>query len=235
MDLLEEYNIKEYTIFGSDDSSDIDVMFYIDSLPDMQISRKIAIEAESLVISDKEIDVNLCCVENGIVVSSLKGSIDEVNNMMLYTRQLHKQPYAKRIYTCVERDVDKKVARALRGLLSFISRTSHRTLVKSALRGTARDKINALRTIALSDIHELGKDKLTIQDFYKLFSFQLGQCIPLISSGIELYTKKSIVGIIPEFEPYLYRKSDTFPDIDLYKHQFLDIVESKMDLNKIIE
>lgn len=234
-ELLKQYGVEQYTIFGSDDSSDVDVMFYLSELPEMQICRKIATEAESLISSDKEIDVNLCCVKDGLVVDCLKGTIDEVNNMIYYTHQLHEQKYESPIVKLYDRNVEKKTARALRGILSFISRTQYRDIVKPALRGTAKDKIDALKKINLEYITDLGKDKLAIQDFYKLFVFQIGQAIPLILSRKELYTKKDIVTEFPMLEPYLYRMLDVFPDMDMYKTYFLDTIVNHLDVEKISE
>jgi predicted nucleotidyltransferase len=234
-ELLKKYGVEQYTIFGSDDSSDVDVMFYLSEMPELQICRQIATEAESLIISDKEIDVNLCVVKDGLVVDCMKGTIDEVNNMIYYTNKLHEQKYESPITKLHARDIEKKTARALRGILSFISRSQYRDIVKPALRGSASDKIEALRQIKLETITDLGKDKLVIQDFYKLFVFQLGQAIPLIKDNVELYTKKDIANEFPMFEPYLYRMLDTFPIIDVYKTYFLDIIKCKLDVTKISE
>src|SRR5574343_183899 len=214
-ELLEQYGVERYTIFGSDDSSDVDVMFYLSELPEMQICRKIATEAESLISSDKE--------------------IDEINNMIYYTHQLHEQKYESPIVKLYDRNIEKKTARALRGILSFISRTQYRDIVKPALRGTAKDKIDTLKKINLEYITNLGKDKLVIQDFYKLFVFQIGQAIPLILSRKELYTKKDIVAEFPMLEPYLYRMLDVFPDMDMYKTYFLDTIVNNLDVEKISE
>lgn len=233
--LLEQYGVEQYTIFGSDDSSDVDVMFYLSELPEMQVCRRIATEAESLITSDKEIDVNLCCVRDGLVVDCLKGTIDEVNNMIYYTKNLHNQKYESPIFKLYDRNVEKKTARALRGILSFISRTKYRDIVKPALRGSAKDKIEALKKINLEVITDLGKDKLVIQDFYKLFVFQIGQTIPLIINHKELYTKKDIVHEFPMLEPYLYRMLDVFPDMDMYKTYFLDTIVKNLDVEKISE
>lgn len=232
--ILDIYKIKEYTIFGSDDSSDVDVMFYVDALPELQICRNIAMQASTLIKTDREVDVNLCSVSNGIVVDCMKGTVDEVNNMIFFTHNLHTQEYYVPIQSLVPRNIECKAARSLRGILSFISRTEYRDVVKPALRGNAEDKIKALRSIKLEKLSNLGKDKLVIEDFYKLFTFQIGQTIPLIEDGIELYTKKEISNIYPIFEPYLYRMMDIFPDIDMYKNYFLDVV-SKLDLEKVHE
>jgi len=76
---------------------------------------------------------------------------------------------------------------------------------------------------------------LVIQDFYKLFVFQIGQSIPLIKDNVELYTKKDIAKEFHIFEPYLYRMLDVFPDIDVYKDYFLDVIKCKLDVTKITE
>src|SRR5574343_19503 len=234
-DLLTQYEVEQYTIFGSDDSSDVDVMFYLPELPDLQICRQIATQAESLIISDKEIDVNLCSVKDGLVIDCMKGTIDEVNNMILFTHDLHEQKYATPIIHLHKRNLALKAARALRGILTFISRTQYRDIVKPALRGTAQDKINALKNIDLESIVDMGKDKLVIQDFYKLFAFQIGQTIPLIEHDLQLYTKKDIAKLYPMLEPYLYRLLDVFPDIDIWKNYFIDVINCPLDVTKISE
>src|SRR5574343_389028 len=214
-DLLTQYEVEQYTIFGSDDSSDVDVMFYLPELPDLQICRQIATQAESLIISDKEIDVNLCSVKDGLVIDCMKGTIDEVNNMILFTHDLHEQKYATPIIHLHKRNLELKAA--------------------PALRGTAQDKINALKNIDLESIVDMGKDKLVIQDFYKLFAFQIGQTIPLIEHDLQLYTKKDIAKLYPMLEPYLYRLLDVFPDIDIWKNYFIDVINCHLDVTKISE
>jgi predicted nucleotidyltransferase len=107
-ELLKKYGIGQYTIFGSDDSSDVDVMFYLSEMPELQICRQIATDAESLIVSNKEIDVNLCCVNDGLVVDCMKGTIDEVNNMIYYTHTLHEQKYESPVTKLHTRDIEKK-------------------------------------------------------------------------------------------------------------------------------
>lgn len=232
----------EYTIFGSSDSSDLDVMFYVNKIPQPQECKELILKLKSYLKlvyfeynhPDSYFDPNLCVVSNGIVVDCFKGTVDEVNNMLHATQKLHTQYHRQRVYTLLKRNVEEKAARALRGILSYNSRTKYRSIVKPALRGDARLKIDTIREMDLGSIIDTGQYKVTIKDFYKLFAFQLGQTLALID-GIELYDKKSIVDRYPDFKPYLYRLNNTWIDIDIWKVHFLDMIEKKLDLLLIQE
>lgn len=222
-----------YLYFGSEDSTDIDVMYFIDSMSSTSECKSIIDEIKSG--SDLDLDPNLAVVKDGKVVSCFKGTVDEVNNMILSTYKYHSQDNGN---TCpitinVKRDVSLKVARVLRGMLSFISRTSYRPIIKAALRGSTRDKVNALKTLQLSQIKDLNKKDLKIEDYYKLVAFQIGQVNPLLTQNAELYTKKSISHYNPELKPYLYKEKSTWDSIDHVKEEFLHLVELHYPDDKI--
>jgi len=74
----------------------------------------------------------------------------------------------------VSRDVNEKILRTARILLSFLSRTEHRKLVKVALKGDLDAKFDALSKIDLSLITDLGSRNVKWIDYLKTMSFQLG-------------------------------------------------------------
>jgi hypothetical protein len=224
----------QYAIFGSQDSDDLDVMYFLDELPSLQECKQLATQLEASHESTKPVDVNLCVVKDQRVVKTYKGTIDEVNNMLTYTVGNHKQPSQFPETIRMERNVPLKVARVLRGILSFISRTEYRPLIKQALRGDGWTKLNTLHCIKLESITDLGDKNKTMQDFYKLFAFQVGQAMGLMR-GAEFYSKKSIATQYPLLKPYLYREEDSFPGIDYVKDEFIERVKEVCSLADIHE
>ena len=67
-------------IHGSENSTDLDVIYVVDELPSLQECKTFC--------SDKDENRNLITVENGIVTSVYKGTPDEVNNSLLRTYNL---------------------------------------------------------------------------------------------------------------------------------------------------
>ena len=146
---------------------------------------------------------------------------------------MHIQRFPCQITKTVERDDELKFARAMRIILSFLSTTKYRTIVKKALKGTYKEKIIALRDIDISEIDDLGKNNQTLADFYKALAFQAGQCIALADNR-EVYTKSEIIKLFPKFEDALMRKENCDKnDINWIKNYLLDISDlfySRKDL-----
>jgi hypothetical protein len=225
----------QYAIFGSGDSTDMDVMYFIDEFPSLQGCKSLAIELESNFDQELNPDVNICTVKRNRITNVYKGTVDEANNMLFYTITNHSQPSSYPSITPVKRDVPLKTARALRGILSAISRTQYRVAVKAALKGDAKAKVDTLRGIDLSTITKMGdKNNMSLRDFYKLFAFQVGQTSGLFVNN-ELYTKSDIASEYPVLMPHLYKELDVFPQIEQIKNQFLDQVLLHTNLDDVHE
>lgn len=189
-------------IHGSENSLDIDAYIIIPK----EISFK---EAKAMCDSHKEINANLLVIEEGKVVWSYKGTIDECNNSILATYHLHEQNYACPIVEPVERDYGLKMLRTIRGLLSYTSRTQYRVDVKKALVSENLDfKLQVLENINLNEIESF--EKSSVIETYKFFAFQMGQTLALLQDNVELFTKNSVAQYYPELAPYLERK-ETLP------------------------
>lgn len=209
--LIREHKLKY--VHGSEDSIDKDVYYVFDELPEFGKCREFC--------SDKEENRNIICVKNGIVSDCFIGTIDEVNNSLFDTYNLHEQEYPLIIEQKVPRDIIMKDIRATRGILSTISRTQYRNIVKDALRGSWSDRIDALGRIDFSQIDYDGIDKNhSGKDALKIIAFQLGQSIGL-HEGIEFYTKSTISLFYKELEPFLYRKGGNLENINLYVDKLL--------------
>lgn len=223
MEILHKY------IHGSADSTDIDVVYVIDALPDAAECKKFC--------SEKDENRNLMTVADGIVTACYKGTPDELNNSLMRTYSLHEQTSPLIVTREVERIVPIKIVRAMRIILSHLSRSQFRPEIKEALRGSWRLRMRVLLTI-ISRMEEIDfsvlNKNMTDEDIKKVIAFQTGQTLALLN-GRELYTKREIADEYPELEPFLYRKPDAdMWDLkmavnDLYSHLWATEVSSNDD------
>ncbi|MFN8575884.1 MAG: hypothetical protein U0354_03425 [Candidatus Sericytochromatia bacterium] len=211
-----------YYIFGSEDSIDIDVIIPYKEIPNIQECKEICLKYKK----EFGFSANIVVIEDGFITNTYKGSVDETNNSVFITFDLHKQKYYPNpIKGLLKRDVELKVKTATRKILSFISRTSYRNYVKRALNNNDfSEKIKALEIINFNKL-PIGNEKNELSlDTLKGIAFQLSQTLALIN-GKELYTKKSLVLEYPELEPLIYRKENIPIDIlNNYKSLFIEVV-----------
>lgn len=193
-------------IHGSEDSTDLDVLYIVDELPDKA-------ECKRFCSADSSENRNVATVSDGVIASVYKGTVDELNNALLRTYHLHPQTDELLVTRELERCVPLKLVRAVRILLSYMSRTHYRPQVKPALRGTWTDKLNMLDKIDLTtvDFNAFHKGEHNRADILKTYAFQIGQVTGLLHNPqIEVYTKSEIVEKIDRhLKPYLYREDNT--------------------------
>jgi hypothetical protein len=208
-------NTPIYQIFGSENSLDVDLVFFIEEMPETILEKfSLSKKLTELLISsfpEKEINANLAVCKNGHLTQVYKGTTDELNNSLFYTYSYHEQKYENQIARLLYRDVDLKFLRSTRMILSFVSKTEYRVLVKKALKGNLNDKILALETINLNRITSFGKEKNN-ENIIKSIAFQLGQTI-LLHEGKEVYTKNQIANHIPDLRKQLFRDENTDSEI----------------------
>lgn len=229
-----------YNIFGSHDSTDIDVMVYLDDIPKLtDQGKKLCFEyagyLSEIIKTDRKIDCNLSVLKDGLIQRVVKGIPCETNNSIFYTYNRHEQSHP----LMIERPADMKgwkqlkSARILRILLSFLSRTEHRKEVKKALKlGSTEDKIRILYDIRFVDIDDFFK-KESKKDIWKTIAFQLGQGLGLYE-GMELYSKDGIASHYPSLRGYLYRQDGINAyHLDVTKNMFLEV--ASLNLEEISE
>ncbi len=233
-----------FQIFGSENSQDYDVMIFVDDIPQNideahNICKHYNAELSNL-LSDKVLNCNLAVLKNGYIIKVFKGTADEVNNALYYTYDYHKQYFDNQVKAPVDRDVNQKILRVCRGILSFYSRSSLRTQIKPALRGDLRLKVPAIEQIDFTTMTDFPGKKESIKDIYKVIAFQFGQLFSLIDNyESESYTKSGIIKNYPDLEPMLNRKDLSINNLEvlnLYKQKLLDLVKSIIDtMPKLIE
>jgi len=228
-------NSPIYQIFGSENSLDVDLVFFVEEMPEtivekLSLSKKFS-ESITSFFPKKEINANLAVCQNGHLTEVYKGTTDELNNALFYTYKFHKQKQENMITKLLVRDIDLKFLRSSRMILSFVSKTGYRVLVKKALKGNLHEKIQALETINLSDIISFGKDKNS-PDIIKSIAFQLGQTIAL-QEGKELYTKNQIAASFPDLRKYLFREENVdLNDLQKWLFTFTEILKTRSALMK---
>lgn len=215
-------------IHGSANSVDIDTVYVFDSIPSFS-------EAKTFCDNLKGENANVICVENGIVTYCYKGTIDEINNSLLTTYKLHKQDYPLIITNKVKRDKYLKLIRATRSIISQLSRTDIRPIVKKGLNGNWEDRKRSLvtvagklRTIGIND--NLDKNKSN-RDLFKTMAFQIGQIFALFENGKELYTKDEVSSEYPLLRQYLERRPINLSDLLVMLHRLINVVlKEKCDI-----
>lgn len=211
-----------YYIFGSKSSQDVDLLYLVNSLQDTKTNKEKVHQLEQKLQPSfaKPLNINLGVVGSGSLAQVFKGTVDEVNNSIIATYDIHRQDYPLVLNLRMKRDVDLKIVRTMRVILSFLSRTEHREKVKKALKGTSLDRYQTLKELDLSLITEI--QKMSMKEYLKTLAFQLGQTIALIQ-GKEYYSKEHIAQEFPELKDFLMRKesSELFL-IEKYKNTFLE-------------
>jgi hypothetical protein len=204
--------IARYT-HGSGDSTDKDVVYIADRLPDKVTCKEFC--------SNKDENRNIITIKDGAVSEVYKGTVDEVNNALLDTYSLHPQEMPLLINRRLERDVYLKYIRSLRIILSHLSRSQYRPEIKSALRGGWKERLDILNNINFDtiDFDTLNKN-MTGADIKKVIAFQIGQARGLFC-GEELYTKAAIAEKMPSLKPYLYRQDPSTYVMPLNHEKFV--------------
>lgn len=189
-------------IHGSEDSTDLDVYYVFDKIPsDIK-------ECRAFCSADKRENRNIICIKDGIVSDVFIGTPDEINNGLIDTYPLHHQDYPLLVTRRVERNIILKQIRALRGIISILSRTHYRSQVKFALRNNWSDRVAVLKILDFTtiDYENLHKQN-NYHDMLKVIAFQIGQGLGLLC-GHELYTKSDIAKTYPLLKPFLYRENN---------------------------
>ncbi len=204
-------------IHGSEDSTDVDVIYVFDSLPGIA-------DCKRFCDGNGNENGNIIVVKNGVVASAFKGSVDEVNNALFYTYPLHSQEFPLIIQRPVERDVMLKDIKVVRKILSSFSRTQFRCNIKESLRSDWGKRLYTLENLDYNSIDFSSISKTSKEDLLKTLAFQIGQAIAL-HEGVELYTKRAIADYFPELKDCLYRVASSSDIIIKFIHRYVLLLE----------
>jgi hypothetical protein len=240
---LEKNSETPFYIFGSENSQDYDIIVSVDEIPqNIDAAHNICKywnEKLSKTLTDKPLNCNLGVFKDGNLIDVFKGTVDELVNVIYYTYDNHKQFYPNPILKPVVRDVDEKILRVARFLITFYSRTHLRTQIKSALRGNLKDKLEVLKLIDYTQMNEFPGKKEKYEDIWKVTAFQFGQVFSLIDGyESESYTKNGIIKNYPDLKNILNRITLSLDDLETlnkYLKRFIDLIQSRIDNIKLTE
>jgi hypothetical protein len=232
-----------FYIFGSENSTDYDVIVSVDEIPqnidDAHNICKYWNAKLSELLPDKPLNCNLGVFKDGELVDVFKGTTDELINVIYYTYDNHKQFYPNPIDSPVQRDLDEKILRVARFIISFYSRTDLRAQIKSALRGNLKDKLEVLKIIDFTKMIYFPGKKEKSEDIYKTLAFQFGQVFSIVDGfESESYTKNGVAKNYPDLKSLLLRKEPSQDDLNTlnkYLKRFIQLIESKIDEIKLTE
>jgi hypothetical protein len=223
----------KFQFFGSKSSIDYDVMIFIKSIPSSieeckELCEYYNKEINYIILNNnlptKKVNSNLAVLDNGIIKNIHKGMVCECNNSLYHTYDNFYQLYTNSIERLMTRDIDLKILRCFRIILTFLSRTLYREKDKKSLRDNLLEKINVLRTIDFNNL-DFGNRNGEPIDIWKSISFQIGQTL-LLTKGIELYSKEEICSYIPELNGFIMR------DEKLYN--FSSLISNLEELSKYV-
>lgn len=208
----------KFNIHGSEDSLDIDVFVEVDDhwmnpnhKPNILVAEctRLAGPVAGLIgVQENLVNCNICVVRDGVIVWCAKGDATESNNALLRTYSLHRQQkFPCFVQRTVERNVNAKIHRAVRGVLGTFTRTQYRVEVKACLRSKValRERVRVLKGLDLSDlVWESSVDNAMIVDELKRAAFQTGQLL-LLLRGVEVFTKSEVSRSIAGMEVFMKR------------------------------
>lgn len=133
----------QFNIFGSSNSLDVDMVVpvpptWMDEKKHTGLlycnKLKEQIQQMHPTMANKDLDVNIVVVQDGVIVWCLKGSSDETNNAVFYTYKFHTQEHSCLVARPIARNVQAKIERTCRTITSFFKRSAHRAQCAKALK-----------------------------------------------------------------------------------------------------
>lgn len=223
-----------YYYYGSADSTDEDVIIDLPKgdMPSTQEERK-------RFIRQLEQEYNLpwngilAVFEDGVMLDTIytKAWVDSLNNSLFetYGNHLEKQVYPIPVDRKLPRNKTLAIYKAIRTVMTQLTRTHYRTTVKPVLKGIHDFyfKIKALQKVDLSTIEEFNQRNTADVNCWKIIAFYVAQNHALIHKGIEIYSKQGLIDYAPELHPFIYRQELKVADkafLQNYLQEWLDLL-----------
>ncbi len=227
----------KYSLFGSPDGNDLDIVVYVDSIPSVTESRELINKYKSLleteINTNKDLDINLGVLKDGIITQTFKGTHYECNNSIYYTQGLFNQPkHINRKYEINDDFILSKINKVIITCSSLLTRIGdYRSELKKSLK-LLKDRyynkdiyplINLCEILLKINLteYDLKKKNITETKILKTFAFQLIQLNELFN-GQEIYYKEEMVNKFPELKQYLYYNPIEKNTIEEFKNRVIN-------------
>lgn len=212
-----------YYFYGSDDSTDTDVMIEIPKtlMPSHQHERKALVKSFEQQL-DLAWNATLIVIKDGYIADTIypKAWIDSLNNSLWHTYSLHQQAYPIPIKGVLNRNYLLAIYKAVRTSLTMLTRTQYRAFIKPYLKGIHpfQKKLDALHCVDFHAISAFNQKNTSDATAWKTIAFYVGQNIALLAHDIQVFTKKHLVDLYPDLSRIIYRKQLSKVDIDALTH-----------------
>lgn len=220
----------KYNIYGSKDSTDIDAVVYLDTIPTVIEDKK---NLTNAIKKECGVDWNLIIARaaNGIIQECTypKASPDSLNNAIFNTYHLHEQEWNSEVIFSVKRNIPLAIYKTITIVLTYLTRTHYRKLIRPTLNYSfgIDIKLEHLSQIDFETINGFNQDNASDIDIWKTLPFYLVQNVALLNA-VELYSKQTIVDYEPKAKPFLYRQEQIYDKqwLTQYLHYYVDIIKS---------
>lgn len=222
-----------YHRYGSIDSTDTDVVLFLNILPETQEERK---NLTNGIKREMGVDWNMIIakIEDGVIVDCTypKSSTDSLNNAIYNTYKYHDQDYPLLINRNVERNIPLAIYKTIRIFMSYLTRTDYRKDIRPYVHYSIdfNDKLNRLKNIDFSKIETFNQKNVNDIDVWKTLCFYIVQNNALLD-GIEIYDKKSAVEFENKSYDFIYRRFDNY-DKEWFQKYFITYLNriNKLDI-----
>jgi len=222
-----------YHKYGSKDSTDTDVVIFLDVLPKTQEERK---NLTNDIKKEMNVDWNMIIakIEDGIIIDCTypKSSTDSLNNAIFNTYKYHDQDHQLLITKKVDRNIVLAIYKTIRIFMSYLTRTDYRKNVRPYMHYSVdfNVKLEILKNINFISIEHFNQKNVNDTDVWKTLCFYLVQNVALIN-GIEIYDKHSAVSFEPKSYNFIYRKNIEKSDKIWFQEYLLTYLNKLKTLN----
>jgi len=253
----EEIDITGVYRYGSNDSDDVDIFIALSRVPDYtddtdvyfieEIHQAVSDLLKSGVIaeSNRKIEYSLIHVsKDGAVDWCEYDDLEECNNALFHTFSHHAynnsvmggvNPVKKKL----RQNVSYKIVKVVRSLLTYLSRTEHRTDVKYLLKnGTFGERLEFvlkfLSNQGLSELESFNKN-LSDVEITKDIAFMFIQLYSLIHD-VDVFTKRDAVLRYPDMMKYIYKESDASrSDLEVFMIETFEALSMNIEVYKQVD
>lgn len=257
----DEIDIVGSYFYGSNDSSDIDCFVAVSRIPsseDLQylkefrtgiiegVRRSTARLKGCSVTDVSNVDVDLSFIhineEQGVIDWCEYDNLAEANNCLYHTfdhhryntRSYHSNPVKKTL----TQNVSLKLVKNIRTLLTCLSRTQHRDVVKHLLKeGTFFERIefvsDLINSNLLQEIKTFNKN-LSDVEIAKDLAFSFIQLHALIQ-GFEVFTKRDACLNYPDLAKYIFRQKSDLEALESFLYEILEELSTKVMIHPNVD
>jgi hypothetical protein len=155
--------------------------------------------------------------------------VDSLNNAFYYTHKYHKQLFEIPVNKILKRNKTLAIYKAVRTVLTMLTRTHLRTKIKPILKGIHpfNEKMNILKAIDFTRLDTFNQKNTKDEDIWKIIAFYIVQNELLIAHNKEIYSKDEVIEAFPLISNCILRKEISIDDkkyLTELKNKWIDTI-----------